>query len=136
MAPLVAIGVGVWAEFAELTPPVLFAVSIPVIIVSASSLAYLLQQRMSMVLALVLACALVGVVTFGLAEGTHVAIHLARGKTFELEAVDPQWAKGAFLIGVHVVAGALIGFGVGVGLAVLYAANAWVVRRANLASQD
>lgn len=131
-APAAALAIGVWAEFAELTPAVLFVVSIPVIIVSSFSLAYLMQQRVSMAVALVLAGTLVGVVTFGLAEGTHVAIALARGSDLDFGDYQSRAAIAAGLVGVHLAAGALVGAAVGVGLAVLYAANAWVVRRTAL----
>ncbi len=136
VAPVVAIAIGLWAEFAELTPPILFTVSIPVITVSALSLAYLAQQRIPMALALVLPGAVVGVVTFGLAEGTHVLLAVARGSELEFGDYQSRAAIATGLIVVHLAAGAMVGAGVGVALAVLYAANAWVVRMLSRGSSD
>jgi hypothetical protein len=127
VAPLVAIAVGAWAEFAHLTPPILFAVSIPVIIVSTLSAAYLWRSTV-VPLVLALAGALVGIVTFGLAEGTHVAIGLVRGSELEFGDYQSRAAIASGLVAVHLAAGAMVGAGVGLVLAVLYAANAWVVR--------
>jgi hypothetical protein len=135
VAPAVALAIGVWAEFAHLTPPILFAVAVPAIIVSTMGAAYI-AQRGALLIALVLAGALVGVITFGLAEGTHVAIHFSRGGTLDFGDYHSRAAIAAGLIGVHLVAGAIVGAGVGVGLAVLYAANAWVVRRVSSQAQD
>lgn len=126
---MVALAIGVWAEFAHLTPPVLFVVSVPAIVVSTISAAHIVRPVV-WPLALVLAGAAIGMLTFGLAEGTHVAIHYARGGTLDFGDYHSRAAIAAGLIGVHLAAGAMVGAGVGVGLAVLYVANAWVVRRA------
>ena len=130
VAPAVALAIGVWAEVAYLTPPVLFAVSVPAIIVSAFSLTYLARQ-VAQPLALALAGTVMGVVTFGLAEGTHVALALVRGSELEFGDYHSRAAIAAGLIGVHLAAGVMVGAGVGVGLAVLYSATAFVVRRVN-----
>ncbi len=116
IAPAVALAIGVWAEFAHLTPPVLFAVSVPAIIVSTLSSAYV-ARRVSWPVALVLA--VVGTLTFGLAEGTHVAIHFSRGGTLDFGGYHSRAAIGGGLIGVHLAAGAMVGAGVGAGLTVL-----------------
>jgi hypothetical protein len=123
VAPVVALAIGVWAEFAHLTPPILFAVAVPAIVVSTISTAYI-ARRVALPIALVLAGALVGVITFALAEGTHVAIHFSRGGTLDFGDYHSRAAIAAGLIGVHLAAGAMIGAGVGVGLAVLYVGTA------------
>jgi hypothetical protein len=122
VAPIVALAIGVWAEFAHLTPPVLFVVSVPAIVMSTVSAAYL-TRRVPWPIALVVAGALVGMITFGLAEGTHVAIHLARGDTLDFNAYHSEAAKAFALIGIHLAAGAMVGAGVGAGLAVLWFAS-------------
>jgi hypothetical protein len=122
IAPIVALAIGVWAEFAHLTPPVLFAVAVPAIMVSTVNAAYL-ARRLPWPLALVGAGALVGTITFGLAEGTHVAIHLARGDTLDFKAYHSEAAKAFALIGIHLAAGAMVGAGIGAGLALLWFAS-------------
>ena len=116
VAPVVGLAIGVWAEFAHLTPPLLFAVSVPAIVVSTLSAA--LSMR-SFVWPLVLFGAVVGSLTFGLAESTHVAIHLARGGTLDFAAYHSPAAKALALIGIHLAAGAMVGAGVGAALAAL-----------------
>jgi hypothetical protein len=122
VAPIVALAIGVWAEFAHLTAPVLFVVSVPAIVVSTVSAAYL-TRRVRWPLALVLAGVVLGSITFGLAEGTHVAIHLARGDTLDFNAYHSEAAKAFALIGIHLAAGAMVGAGVGAGLAALWSAS-------------
>jgi hypothetical protein len=122
VAPTVALAIGVWAEFAHLTPPVLFAVALPAIIVSTVSAAYL-ARRQPWPLALVIAGAVLGTITFGLAEGTHVAIHFSRGGTIDFGSYHSRAAIGAMLIGIHLAVGALVGAGTGAGLALLWFAS-------------
>ncbi len=128
VAPTVALAIGVWAEFAHLTPPILFAVAVPAIVVSTPCAAYPLGSRLW---ALVLAGAAAGMVTFGLAEGTHVALHLARGDTLDFDAYHSQAAKAFALIGTHLAAGAMVGAGVGAGLAVVSLVATLLGRRAS-----
>jgi hypothetical protein len=118
VAPIVALAIGVWAEFAHLTPPVLFAVAVPAIIVSTVSAAYL-TRRVPWPLALAVAGAIVGTITFGLAETTHVAIHFSRGGTIDFGSYHSRAAIGLALIGIHLAAGAMVGAGIGAGLAAL-----------------
>ncbi|MGH7489873.1 MAG: hypothetical protein ACREMY_30340 [bacterium] len=117
IAPAVALAIGVWAEAAHLTPAVLFAVAVPAIIVSTLGAAS--RMRLPVPVALVLAGAVVGTVTFGLAEGTHLAIHFSRGKTIDFGDYHSRAAIGAMLFGIHVAAGAMVGAGVGAALALL-----------------
>jgi hypothetical protein len=133
IAPLAAVAIGVWAEFAHLTPPLLFAVALPAIIVSTVSAAYL-ARRVPWPLALVLAGAVLGTITFGLAEGTHVAIHLSRGGTLNFESFDSQPAMAMALLGIHVAVGAMIGAGVGAVLAALSIAGRLLGRRSEVLS--
>ena len=121
-APSVALALGVWAEFGDLNPPVLFAVALPAITVSTLSLAYLARQ-FPWPLALVLAGVVVGTITFGLTEGTYLAIHLSRGGTLNFEAYDSQPAMALALLGIHVAVGSMVGLGVGAGLALLWFAS-------------
>ena len=118
VAPAVAFGIGVWAEFAHLTPAVLFAVSLPAIIVSTLAAASMLRP-LPWPAALVLAGAVVGVITFGIAEPTHVAIHEALGRSLDFGGRYSEAAKAFALIGIHLGAGAMIGAGVGTALATL-----------------
>jgi hypothetical protein len=129
VAPVVAISVGVWAEFAELTAPVLFVVALPAMIVSTACAA-MVWRRVPVVVALAAAGAAFGALTFGLSEGTNVVLALARGSDLDFGDYQSRAAIASLLVGVHLVAGAMVGAGVGLGLAVLYGANAWVVRRA------
>jgi hypothetical protein len=77
---------------------------------------------------------IVGVVTFGLSEGTHVSLALASGSDLDFGDYQSRAAIASLLVGVHLAAGAMVGAGVGAGLALLYAANAVIVRRAALSS--
>jgi hypothetical protein len=70
-----------------------------------------------------------GVLTFGLSEGTHVVLALLRGSELEFGDYQSRAAIASLLVGVHLVAGVMVGPGVGAGLAVLYAGTSWVVRR-------
>jgi hypothetical protein len=92
--------------------------------VSTISAAYIARPR-AWPLALVLAGAALGIMTFGLAEGTHVAIHYARGGVIDFGDYHSRAAIAGGLIGVHLAAGAMVGAGVGAGLAVLYSGLRW-----------
>jgi hypothetical protein len=101
---------------------VLFAVAVPAIMISTASAAYV-ARRLPWPLALVFAGALVGTITFGLAEGTHVAIHFSRGKTIDFGDYHSRAAIGVMLIGIHLAAGAMVGAGIGAGLAALWSTS-------------
>ena len=118
LAPIAALALGVWAEFADLSPPVLFAVALPAIIVSTVSAARALRPTARPAVLLLLGVAL-GTVMFAITEGTYLAIHFSRGGTLNFESVDSQPAMALALLGIHVAVGALVGAGVGVALAVL-----------------
>lgn len=124
VAPLAGLGLGVWAEFADLNAPLLFAVALPAIIVSALSAASLVRGLPGP-LALLLAGVAVGTLTFALTEGTYLAIHFSRGGTVNFEGLGSQRAMALALLGIHVMAGAAIGAGVGAGLAALSMAGRW-----------
>ena len=118
VAPIAALALGVWAEFADLNPPALLAVGLPAIIVSTVSAARALRSTARPAALLLLGVAL-GTVTFAVTEGTYLAIHFSRGGTLNFESVDSQPAMALALLGIHVAVGALVGAGVGAGLAVL-----------------
>jgi len=135
VAPLAAIVIGVWAEFAELTPLVLSAVSIPAIIVSTISAA-VLARRVPVVPALVVGGIVVGAITFGLAAGTHVLLSWLRGSELEFSDYDSRALISLAFVSVHLAVGTMVGAGVGVVLAVLYAGTSWVMRRAAPRADD
>ena len=118
VAPVVALALGVWAEFADLSPPVLFAVALPAIIVSTVSAARALRPTARPAALLLLGVAL-GTAMFAITEGTYLAIHFSRGGTLNFESVDSQPGMALALLGIHVAVGAMVGAGVGAGLAVL-----------------
>ncbi len=121
VAPIVALGIGVWAEFADLSPPLLLAVAMPAMAVTLFSLATATGAKP---LALVLAGAVVGFLTFAVAEGLFLSIHYARGGTLDFESIDSQAAMAAALFGIHVVVGTLAGLALGVaGALVAYLAG-------------
>jgi len=133
VAPIAALALGVWAEFADLNPPALFAVALPAIIVSTVSAAYALRSTARPVLLLLLGVAL-GTVVFAITEGTYLAVHYSRGGTLDFESVDSQPAMALALLGIHVAVGALVGAGVGAGLAVLAIAGRLLGRRSEVLS--
>ncbi len=122
-APIVALGIGVWAEFAELSPPLLLAVALPAMAVSVISVAAGYGVRS---LALVLAGVAVGFATFAIAEGLYLSIHYARGGTLDFESLHSQPAMAAALFGIHVAVGTVAGLGLGVaGAVVAYTTRLW-----------
>lgn len=124
VAPAIGVALGVWAEFADLGPPVLLAIATPAIIVSTLSAGYLLGARP---IAFVLIGGLIGLLTFTIAEGGYLALHYARGGSFEdLHVRDCCHSAAptvAMLLGIHVGVGATLGLAVGAGAAVLVGAG-------------
>ncbi len=118
VAPAAALLLGVWAEFAELGPPLLLAVAVPAIAASAACVAYI-TGRWTRPAFIVSLGALIGTLTFGLTEGSYLALHFSRGGEVDFEGLDSQRAMAAALLGIHLGVGALVGLGVGVGLALL-----------------
>jgi hypothetical protein len=118
VAPAVALVIGVWAEFADLTPPVLLAIALPAMAVTLAAVAvrYDLGSRP---IVLIVAATAIGLLTFAIAEGLYLAIHYGRGGTLDFESIDSQPAMAAALFGIHVAVGALAGFGLGVVSALL-----------------
>ena len=92
IAPIVALGIGVWAEFADLSPPLLLAVALPAMTVCLISLTIAFDLRP---IALVVVGAAIGFATFAIAEGLYLAIHYARGGTLDFESLDSQSAMAA-----------------------------------------
>lgn len=115
-APLAGLAIGVWAEFANLSPLMLFAVAGPAILLATISAAYL-ARTLARPIALILSGAALGVLTFGLAEGSYVAIHLSRGGFLNFERFDTQGEMAAALIGIHLAVGAMVGAALGAGAA-------------------
>ncbi len=118
VAPAAALLLGVWAEFAELGPPLLLAVAVPAIAAWAACVAYI-TGRWTRPAFIVSLGALIGTLTFGLTEGSYLALHFSRGGEVDFEGLDSQRAMAAALLGIHLGVGALVGLGVGVGLALL-----------------
>ena len=118
VAPIAALALGVWAEFADLGPLLLLIIAVPAIVVATVSAASLLPaaQRPP---ALVLLAVLLGTLTFGLTEGSYIAIHLSRGGYLNFEGLGSQRAMAAALIGIHLGVGAVVGAGIGLGLTAL-----------------
>lgn len=112
-APVVALAIGVWAEFADLTQLMLLAVAVPAMAVTLYSVAvrFRLSSRPVM---LVLAATAIGLGTFAIAEGLYLAIHYARGGTLDFESLDSQTAMALALFGVHVGVGTVAGLALGV----------------------
>ncbi len=118
-APIAALGIGVWAEFADLSPPLLLAVAMPAMVVTLFSLAMVFDLRP---VAMIAAGAAVGLLTFAVAEGLFLSIHYARGGTLDFESIDSQAAMAAALFGIHVGVGTAAGLALGVvGAVVAYA---------------
>ena len=121
-APIVALGIGVWAEFAELSPPLLLALAMPAMAVTLFSLAIGIGAKP---LALVLMGAAIGFMTFAITEGLYLSIHYARGGTLDFESIDSQAAMAAVLFGIHVGVGTVAGLALGAAAAaVAYLAGA------------
>ena len=109
-APTAALGIGVWAEFADLSPPLLLAVAMPAM---AATLFGLANSTAAKPLALVLLGTVVGFLTFAVAEGLYLTIHYARGGTLDFESIDSQAAMAAALFGIHVGVGTVAGLALG-----------------------
>lgn len=134
-APLVALGIGVWAEFAELTPPLLLAVASPVILFSTLCAAYL-AGVIARPIAPVLLGGAMGLATFSIAAGFYITLHLMRGGGLDLNGADDGGSAGVFFL-VHVAVGTIAGLVLGVAVAVVLWAKAMAARRsASPVSQD
>ena len=121
-APIVALGIGVWAEFAELSPPLLLALAMPAMAVTLFSLAIGIGAKP---LALVLMGAAIGFMTFAITEGLYLSIPHARGGFLNFEAYGSQRAMAAALFGIHVGVGTVAGLALGAaGAVVAYLAGA------------
>jgi len=132
LAPVAGVTLGLWAEFADLSPAVLLAVALPAIIVATLSAGVLLRA-VGNAIAVVLAGLLAGVVTFGVTEGMYLAVHRLRGGFLNFEAFDSQGEMAAALLGIHLGVGAVTGLGVGTGLALLLPLARRLDRRAQSA---
>ena len=120
-APVVALGIGVWAEFADLSAPPLLAVAVPAMAVTLFSMALAFDLRPAAVIA---AGAAIGLMTFAIVEGLYLSIHYARGGTLDFESIDSQAAMAAALFGIHVVVGTVAGLALGAaGVVVAYVAG-------------
>lgn len=121
-APIVALAIGVWAEFADLSPPLLLAVAMPAMAVTLLSLVLAFDLRPVVVIA---AGVVIGFTTFAISEGLYLAIHYARGGTLDFEALDSQAAMAAALFTIHIGVGIVAGLALGVaGALVVYAVGA------------
>ena len=122
VAPAVGVALGVWAEFADLEPPVLLAIALPAMAASLISAAYL-GRPATRPLALVLLGGAIGLLTFALAAGLYIAIHELRGGAMDLNGADDGGSAGVFFV-VHVVVGTIAGVALGGGGAIV----AWAAR--------
>ena len=122
IAPIVALGIGVWAEFAELSPPLLLAVAMPAMAVTLFSAALAFNLRP---VAVFTAGAVIGFVTFAITEGLYLSIHYARGGFLNYEAYESQRAMAAALFGIHAGVGTVAGLALGAaGAAVVFVVGA------------
>lgn len=127
-APVVALGVGVWAEFADLSPALLLAVALPAMAVTLFSVALVFDLRPVAVMAAGVA---IGLMTFAITEGLYLSIHYARGGFLNFEAYESQRAMAAALFAIHVGVGTVAGLALGAaGALVAYVAG---VRRRTVA---
>jgi hypothetical protein len=115
LSPIASALIAVWAEFADLNPPLLLAAALPAIVISTLSAGYLLRAG---TIAHVAIGAAAGALTLGGAESGYVAIHLARGGFLNFERFDSQGEMAAALIGIHIAAGAAMGLAVGAVVAI------------------
>jgi len=111
IAPIVALGIGVWAEFADLSPPLLLAVALPAMAVTLFSVALAFDLRPVAVIA---AGAAIGLMTFAIVEGLYLSIHYARGGFLNYEAYESQRAMAVALFAIHVGVGTVAGLALGV----------------------
>jgi hypothetical protein len=116
IGPAVGLGIGVWAEFADLSPPLLLAVATPAMAVALAGSAWrtTLMERPAM---LIVAGAALGLLTFLASEGTYLAIHRAHGGFLNFEAFESQEAMAAGLLAVHAFVGTIVGLAVGAAVA-------------------
>jgi hypothetical protein len=116
VAPGVGLLIGVWAEFADLGPPLLLAVAVPAIIVSLLSLIRLTGR--SQPFALILSGGAIGLLTFSLSAGLYIVLHYLRGGGFDVNG-DESGGSAAAFFAVHVAVGAAVGLAIGVAMALL-----------------
>jgi uncharacterized membrane protein len=126
-APIVALGIGVWAEFAGLTPPLLLAVACPVIFLSTLCAAHLAGVTARPVGTVLIGSA-IGLATFSIAAGFYIALHLMRGGGLDLNGADDGGSAGVFFV-VHVVVGTVAGLALGCVTAVVLWAKVMAARR-------
>jgi hypothetical protein len=124
-APCAGLLTGVWAEFAELGPPALLAVTVPAIVVSLLSLARLTGRTGPR--GLVLVGAALGLLTFSTSAGVYIALHLLRGGGLDVNGEEAGGSAAVFFA-VHVAVGALVGVAVGLGVAALAFARHLIAR--------
>ncbi len=110
IAPTVAVGTGIWAEFADLDARTLFAVVLPAMVVTLLSVALLLELRPGGV---VIAGTARGFVTFAIVGGLYLWIHQARGGFLNYEAYESQRAMAIALFVIHAALGTAVGLGLG-----------------------
>jgi hypothetical protein len=116
VAPAVGMLTGLWAEFADLGPPLLLAVAVPAIVVSLLSLTQLTAR--SHPAAVILSGGALGLVTFSISAGVYIVVHALRGGGFDVNG-DESGGSAAVFFAVHVAVGAVVGLAVGGALAVL-----------------
>jgi hypothetical protein len=116
VAPVVGLATGIWAEFADLGPPLLLAVAVPAITVSLLSIARLRGQTHS--LALSVGGGVLGLLTFSLSATIYILLHAVRGGGLDVNG-DESGGSAVVFFAVHVAVGALVGAAVGVALALL-----------------
>jgi hypothetical protein len=122
-----ALAIGVSAEFADLNQPVLIAIGLPAIAVSAvlASAALPVARPPAVFAAGVVAGLALGVA----GEGTYLALHFARGGELNFESYDTQREMALALLGIHTLVGLTGGVIVGAALAAAFAFAA-IMRRA------
>ena len=129
LVPAAGAVIGVWAEFADLNPPLLLAIAVPAIAVATVSAAHLTAAGARPARYLLMGGAL-GLLMFALSESTYLVIHLSRGGTFDSDFGDSRAVTALTLLGIHVAVGAVTGLGVGAAVAVVTAAVRAMGRRA------
>jgi hypothetical protein len=110
LAPMAGIATGIWAEFADLSPPVLLAATVPAIIVSVLCVARFTGR--SDALAVVLIGAAIGLLTFAISAGLYVAIHYITSGGFDVND-DESGGSALVFVMVHIGVGTIVGLAIG-----------------------
>jgi hypothetical protein len=110
LAPIAGVATGIWAEFADLSPPVLLVVTVPAIVVSVLCVSRLTERTHPLALASI--GAVIGLLTFAISAGVYIAIHYVSSGGFDVNDDESGGSALVFFL-VHIGVGTVVGLVIG-----------------------